>query len=38
MKKEGLQQKMQKHKGLQETIMNNSMELKWITWKKSTDA
>ena len=34
IKKERLQQKMQKYKGLQETIMNNSMAIKWITWKK----
>ena len=34
MKKERLQQTMQKYKGLQETIMNNYMAIKWITWKK----
>ena len=34
MKKKRLQQTMQKHKGLQETIMNNYMAIKWITWKK----
>jgi len=34
MKKERLQQTIQKYKGLQETIMNNYMAIKWITWKK----
>ena len=34
IKKERLQQKMQKYKGLQETIMNNYMAIKWITCKK----
>ena len=34
MKKERLQQTKQKYKGLQETIMNNYMAIKWITWKK----
>ena len=29
MKKERLQQTMQKYKGLQETIMNNYMAIKW---------
>ena len=38
MKKERLQQTMQKYKGLQETIMNNYMAIKWITWKKWTDS
>ena len=38
MKKESLQQKMQKYKGLQETIMNNYMAIKWTTWKKWTDS
>ena len=38
MKKERLQQTMQKYKGLLETIMNNHMARKWITWKKWTDA
>ena len=37
MKKERLQQTMQKHKGLLETIMNNNMAIKWITWKKWTE-
>ena len=37
MKKERLQQTMQKYKGLEETIMNNYMAIKWITWKKWTD-
>ena len=37
IKKERLQQKMQKYKGLQETIMNNYMAIKWIIWKKWTD-
>ena len=36
IKKERLQQKMQKYKGLQETIMNNYMAIKWIIWKKWT--
>ena len=31
MKKEKLQRTMQKHKGLQETIMNSYMAIKWIT-------
>ena len=34
MKKERLQQTVQKYKGLLETIMNNYMAIKWITWKK----
>ena len=38
MKKERLQQTMQKYKGLCETIMNNSMVIKWIIWKKWTDS
>ena len=38
MKKERLQQIMKKYKGLQETIMNNHMKIKWITWKKWTDS
>ena len=38
IKKERLQQKMQKYKGLQETIMNNYMAIKWINWKKWTDS
>ena len=38
MKKERLQQTMQKYKGLQETITNNYMAIKWITWKKWTDS
>ena len=38
MKKERLQQRKQKYKGLQETIMNNSMAIKWITWEKWTDS
>ena len=38
MKKERLQQTMQKYKGLQETIMNNYMAIKQITWKKWTDS
>ena len=37
MKKEKLQQTMQKYKRLQEPIMNN-MAIKWITWKKWTDS
>ena len=38
MKKERLQQTMQKYKGLLETIINNYMAIKWITWKKWTDS
>ena len=38
MKKERLKQTMQKYKGLSETIMNNYMTIKWITWKKWTDS
>ena len=34
MKKERLKQTMHKYKGLSETIMNNYMTIKWITWKK----
>ena len=37
MKRERLQQTMQKYKGLQETIMNY-MAIKQITWKKWTDS
>ena len=38
MKKERLQQMMTKYKGLQKTVMNNYMAIKWITWKKLTDS
>ena len=38
MKKKRLQQTMQKQKGLEETIMNNYMVIKQITWKKWTDS
>ena len=38
MKKERLQQTMPKYKGLEETMMNNYMARKYITWKKWTDA
>ena len=38
MKKERLQQTMQKYKGLKETIMNNYMAIKQITWKKWTNS
>ena len=40
MKKESLQQTMQKYKGLytKETIMNKDMTIKWKTWKKWTDS
>ena len=34
MKKERLQQEMQKYTGLLEAIMNNYTGIKWITWKK----
>ena len=37
IKKERLQQTMQKHKDY-ETIMNNYMAIKQITWKKWTDS
>ena len=36
MKKERLQQTMQKYKGLKETMMNNYMAIKWISFKKQT--
>ena len=38
IKKERLQQTMQKYKGLWETIMNNYMAIKWMAWKKWTDS
>ena len=38
IKKKRLQQTMQKYKGLQETIMNNYIAIKWITWEKWTDS
>ena len=38
MKKERLQQRMEKYEGLQETVMNNNVTIKWITWKKWTDS
>ena len=38
MKKESLQWAMHKYKGLLDTIMNNYMAIKWITWKKWTDS
>ena len=38
MKEKKLQQTVQKYKGLEETIMNNDMAIRWITWKKWTDA
>ena len=38
MKKERLQQTIQKYKGLEETIVNNYMAIKWIAWKKWTDS
>ena len=37
MKKERLQQIMKKYKGLYETVMNNYMTIKQITWKKWTE-
>ena len=33
-----VKQTMQEYKGLSETIMNNHMAIKWITWKKGTDS
>ena len=33
MKKERLQQRMEKYEGLQETVMNYYMAIKWITLK-----
>ena len=38
MRKERLQQTMQKYKGLKETTMNSYMAIKWITWKKWVDS
>ena len=38
MKKESLQQTMQKYRGLQETNMNNYMATKWMFWKRWTDS
>ena len=38
IKKERLQQTLQKYKELSETIMNNYMAIKWITWNKCTDS
>ena len=38
MKKERLQQTMQKNTKDYETITSNYMEIKWITWKKWTDS
>ena len=38
MKKERLQQTMEKYKGLYETVMNNYIAIKWITWKKQTNS
>ena len=38
VKKERLQQTVQKYKGLKETIMNKYRAVKWITWKKGTDS
>ena len=38
MKKERLKQTIQKYKGLQETIVNNYMAIKQITWKKWTES
>ena len=38
MKKESLQQTMQKYKGLGKIILKNCMAIKWITWKKWTDS
>ena len=35
MKTERLQQTRQRYK---ETIMNNHMAIKWVTWKKWTDS
>ena len=38
VKKERLQQTVQKYKGLKETVMNKYRAVKWITWKKGTDS
>ena len=38
MKKEKLQMAMPKYRGFHETIMNNCMAIKWITWNKWTDS
>ena len=38
MKKERLQQTIQKYKGSEETITSNYMPIKWTTWKKWTES
>ena len=38
MKKETLQDTVQKYKEIQETDMNSSMKTKWITWREWRDA
>ena len=38
MKKETLQDTVQKYKEMQETDMSNSMKTKWITWRQWRDA
>ena len=38
MKKERLQQTVQKYKGVKETIMGNYMKIKWINWNKWTES
>ena len=37
MKKERLQQTVQKYKELKEAIRNSYITIKWITWKRWTD-
>ena len=38
MKKERVQQTVQKYKGLKEAIRNSYITIKWKTWKKRTDS
>ena len=38
MKKERVQQTVQKYKGLKEAIRNSYITIKWKTWKKWTDS
>ena len=38
MKMESTQQTTQTDKGSEETIISNSMQIKWTTWKKWTNS
>ena len=38
MKKDGSQQTMQKYRVVLETIVNNYMAVKWVTWEKWRDS